>query len=102
MIEQVMPKPSKGSKTKRETKETFSFNDPNAHHVLLVGDFTDWEDNALPMKKQKNGTWKATVTLEPGTYEYRFLVDGVWQDDIDCPERRPNGFGAENCIREVI
>src|SRR3954453_18575346 len=79
MIEQVMPKPkaatARGSKTK---KETFSFNDAEAQSVSLVGDFTDWEQNAIPLKKGKNGAWKATVSLEPGVYEYRFLVDGEW------------------------
>ena len=100
MIEQVMPKAAKGSK-KRESKETFTFTDGSAQNVLLAGDFTDWEDHAVPMKKQKNGAWKATVTLEPGTYEYRFLVDGQWRDDAECTERRPNGMGAENCVREV-
>jgi 1,4-alpha-glucan branching enzyme len=101
MIEQVLPKTNKAPKGKKQSTETFSFNDPNAQNVALAGDFTDWEDNAIPMKKQKNGSWKATVSLEPGTYEYRFLVDGQWQDDMDCPDRRPNAFGAENCIRQV-
>jgi 1,4-alpha-glucan branching enzyme len=98
MIEQVMPKTARASKTK---KETFSYTDANAQTVSLVGDFTDWERSAIPMKKGKNGTWKATVTLSPGAYEYRFLVDGEWQNDQECPNRRQNGFGAENCIREV-
>lgn len=98
MIEQVMPKTARGSKTK---KENFSYTNPSAQSVSLVGDFTDWERNAIPMKKQKDGTWKATATLSPGTYEYRFLVDGEWQNDQDCQNRRQNGFGAENCIREV-
>ncbi|MDB6029890.1 MAG: hypothetical protein JWM16_228 [Verrucomicrobiales bacterium] len=100
MIEQVMVKPNaaRGSKTK---KETFSYNDAQAQSVSLVGNFTDWEQNAVPLKKQKNGAWKATVPLEPGVYEYRFLVDGEWHNDQECQNRRLNSFGAENCIREV-
>jgi 1,4-alpha-glucan branching enzyme len=100
MIEQAMPKPrtARGTKSK---KETFAYNDSNAQSVSLVGDFTDWEQNAIPLKKQKNGVWKATVSLEPGNYEYRFLVDGEWRNDQECQNRRPNTFGAENCIREV-
>jgi len=101
MIEQVMQKTTKGGKAKIESKETFTFNDSNARIVLLAGDFTNWEENAIPMKKQKNGLWKATVSMDPGTYEYRFMVDGQWRDDQECPDRRPNSFGAENCIREV-
>lgn len=101
MIEQVMPAPktARGTKTK---KETFSYTEPNAQNVSLVGDFTDWEQNAVPLKKQKNGTWKATISLAPGVYEYRFLVDGEWRNDQECQSRRPNSFGEENCIREVL
>ncbi|HEY0455764.1 MAG TPA: isoamylase early set domain-containing protein [Verrucomicrobiae bacterium] len=89
------------AKAGKAKKETFSFESSNAESIMLVGDFTDWERNAVPLKRQKNGTWKATVTLEPGTYEYRFIVDGEWQDDPNCPTRRANSFGAMNCVREV-
>ena len=41
------------------------------------------------------------MPLEPGVHEYRFLVDGQWRDDEHCPERKPNGLGALNCVREV-
>ena len=52
-------------------------------------------------RKAADGSWKAVVALEEGEHEYRFLVDGQWQDDADCPTRRPNGFGQQNCIRTV-
>ena len=83
------------------SKESFTYFAPTADNVMLVGDFTEWEQNPIALKKQKDGTWKATVPLEPGEHQYRFLVDGQWQDDEQCPERRPNGFGQQNCIRQV-
>jgi 1,4-alpha-glucan branching enzyme len=82
-------------------KETFSYVQPNARNVMLVGNFTDWEQHPIELKKQKDGTWRTTVTLEPGEYEYRFLVDGEWRDDATCPMRKPNPFGEANCVREV-
>jgi len=45
--------------------------------------------------------WKKTISLPPGRYEYRLLVDGQWQDDPQCPLRQPNQFGGENCVCEV-
>ncbi|MEO8429436.1 MAG: isoamylase early set domain-containing protein [Verrucomicrobiota bacterium] len=81
--------------------ETFSYLAPEARSVMLTGDFTDWEQNPVPLKKQKSGTWKTTVSLEPGTHEYRFLVDGEWSDDPGCLMRVKNPFGAENCVRTV-
>ena len=82
-------------------KESFTYFAPSADNVMLVGDFTEWEQNPISLKKQKDGTWKATVPLEPGEHQYRFLVDGQWQDDQECSDKRPNGFGQQNCIRQV-
>jgi 1,4-alpha-glucan branching enzyme len=82
-------------------KESFTYFAPTAENVELVGDFTGWEEKPITLKKQKDGTWKATVPLEPGTHEYRFKVDGQWQNDETCPKRRLNAFGQENCVREV-
>jgi 1,4-alpha-glucan branching enzyme len=87
--------------TKPEIKENFSFFAPEAQSVELVGSFTNWENNPIALKKSKDGNWKATVALEPGTYEYRFKVDGQWRNDPDCPGRLTNPYGEENCIREV-
>jgi len=83
-------------------RQTFSLERPGAAKVQLVGDFSDWEKNPIDLKKQKNGLWKATVSLEPGKYQYRFVVDGCWQDDPTCPARVPNPFGEANCVREVL
>ncbi len=88
------PKPAK-------RKVNFFFTDPAAQNVVLVGDFSGWEQGPIPMKKQKDGVWKTSVSLAIGTYEYRFLVDGRWCDDPQCLTRLPNPFGAENCVRIV-
>lgn len=82
-------------------KETFSFFEPGAMEVKLVGDFTGWEQNPIDLKRQKDGAWKATVPLEPGPHEYRYLVDGQWRDDPQCQSRRANPYGQANCVREV-
>jgi 1,4-alpha-glucan branching enzyme len=82
-------------------KITFSLHAPNARSVALAGSFDGWEQNPVPLKRQKNGLWKTTLALGPGTYEYRFLVDGQWCDDPECSSRVPNPFGAENCVRVV-
>jgi 1,4-alpha-glucan branching enzyme len=53
------------------------------------------------MKKDKKGIWKATVSLKPGRYEYRFLVDGNWENDPSCAGCVSNEFGSKNCVRIV-
>ena len=87
--------------TTTKKKETFEVIEPNASAVLLAGDFTDWEQCPVPLKRQKDGTWKATVPLAPGAHQYRFLVDGQWRADAKCAQRAANPFGSDNCVRQV-
>jgi 1,4-alpha-glucan branching enzyme len=86
---------------KGKKKVTFSYQAPGAKTVLLAAEFTAWDQAPLPLKKDKTGCWKKTVTLAPGRYEYRLLVDGQWQDDPQCSERHPNQFGGQNCVVNV-
>jgi 1,4-alpha-glucan branching enzyme len=79
-------------------KVTFSYNAPAALTVLLAGDFTGWNEAPLSLKKDKSGIWKTTISLPPGRYEYRLVVDGEWKDDPQCTTRQPNQFGGENCV----
>jgi 1,4-alpha-glucan branching enzyme len=53
------------------------------------------------MKKDKKGIWKATVSLAPGRYQYRFLIDGRWENDPACSDFVSNDFGTTNCVRIV-
>ncbi len=86
----------KQKSTKQKT--TFSLAAPAAGTVLLAGDFTGWAQAPVTMKKLKGGVWQAVVSLAPGRYEYRFLVDGQWADDPGCNLRQSNQFGGENCV----
>ncbi len=49
---------------------------PHAKTVTLMGDFNDWDPDALPLKRQLDGSWTAQVTLGHGHHHYQFLVDG--------------------------
>ena len=79
-------------------KITFSFLAPEAQSVQVAGDFTGWQQSPLTLKKSKSGLWKKTISLAPGRYQYRLLVDGQWRDDPNCTKRYPNEFGGENCV----
>ncbi len=87
--------------TSSKKKVTFSLQAPDASSVLLAGDFTGWDAQALPLARQKSGVWKKVVSLAPGRYEYRFLVDGQWVDDPASTEQSTNPFGGSNCVRVV-
>ncbi len=82
-------------------KVTFSILAPQAQSVFLAGSFNAWAKDATALRKLKNGLWKATVSLEPGRHEYRFVVDGEWTDDPMCDNRVATPFGSSNGVREV-
>ena len=41
------------------------------------------------------------LMLAPGTYQYRYIVDGVWQEDPSNPEQLQNFSGGFNSILHV-
>jgi 1,4-alpha-glucan branching enzyme len=79
-------------------KAVFSFTAPDAQTVQLAGDFNSWDPAVNPLKKSAKGVWKINLNLSPGRYEYRFLVDGTWQNDPQCSAHVANPFGEENCL----
>lgn len=81
-----MPITKQFLKSKPECKVTFVLTADEvgqAENVALVGDFNDWNHEACPMKKQKDGGFKANVTLPLGaSYKFRYVADGQrWIND---------------------
>jgi 1,4-alpha-glucan branching enzyme len=54
----------------------------DAQRVILSGDFNNWSQTELPMKK-KNGYWVKVLELPGGKHHYKFIVDGEWITDPD-------------------
>lgn len=76
----------------------------DATEGLLLGDFNNWlEEAGVKLKKQKDGSLKASINLEPGTYQYRyFLNDGRWVNDGNAGGYNFVGeFGVDNCVISV-
>lgn len=92
---------SKSSGNGKAHLQTFALRSPGATEVQLVGDFTQWQLNPIPLQKERDGMWTTKVELTPGVYHYRFKVDGEWRDDPECTRREPNPFGGENMMRQV-
>lgn len=69
----------------------------------LVGDFNDWNANATPMKRLKNGTFTVTLTLRRNEkYQFRYFLDGVrWENDWKADKHVPKGYGSENSVVAV-
>ncbi len=85
----------------KDNPQTFTLSAPTAASVMLLGDFTQWEQSPIRLCRRADGLWRADVSLAPGTHRYRFLVDGQWRDDPDCAVRVPNPFGSQDCVCQV-
>jgi len=79
----------------------FRMEAPEAKAVQLAGDFTEWEKSPLDLVQSYDGTWFTIVPLLPGTYSYRFIVDGQWLDDPHSTHHVPNPFGSEDAVMSV-
>lgn len=66
--------------------------------VSVAGEFSQWD--LLPMVR-RNGVFQASVRLVPGTYQYKFVVDGQWVNDPACGESVPNGLGSTNSVVRI-
>lgn len=90
-----------------QARETvFRVHAPGARSVHLVGTFNDWEPSAHSMEEGAEGEWVLSVPLDPGRYEYKFIVDGAWccdpaADDAAVPGCVPNALGSYNLSLEV-
>jgi len=79
-------------------KAEFTVTAPDAHRVLLTGDFNNWSPVTTPMLKRTNGTWAVTLQLAPGWYQYKFVVDGKWVTDPKNTEQVEDGYGSKNSV----
>ncbi|MCG6881494.1 MAG: isoamylase early set domain-containing protein [Deltaproteobacteria bacterium] len=98
----VSKKKMSGQKTPAKRRRvTVNFEAPDAESVLLMGDFNQWNEKKHPMKKGANGIWEKIIVVQPGRYEYRFLVDGRWHNDPANEKICSNCFGSNNNILEI-
>lgn len=67
--------------------------------VLLTGSFAGWAAEppgaTVMADADGDGTFEATLALEPGDYQYKYVVDGVWRHDPAAPTA-DDGLGGLN------
>jgi chromosome partitioning protein len=88
------------SESPREVE--ISFRDGEARDVRVAGDFNGW----VPDKDVRSSlavagserVWTKRLTLPPGRYRYRYLVDGEWREDPTNPEHTPAPLGGRHSL----
>lgn len=68
-----------------------------ADEVLLSGSFNAWSTSQYSMQRTKTG-WEYRLSLPPGKYFYKFIVDGTWFNDPANFNKEGDGFRGNNSV----
>lgn len=74
---------------------------PNSGAVDLVGSFNDWKLGKNSLKRDKNGVWSTKLKLKPGSYEYKYVYDGMSYEPDPDRQQVPGPFGSANNLLVV-
>ena len=74
---------------------------PGAKKVCVAGSFNGWKPEQMPLAPMGNGRWVGDLAINPGKYEYLFVVDGQWLPDPNAKESVQNPFGGKNSVLTV-
>ncbi len=69
----------------------------------VSGDFCAWavdpDHGAFALTKGNDGAWTGTRQFAPGTYQYKFVIDGtMWIPDPNDANVVDDGFGGHNSL----
>jgi hypothetical protein len=70
-----------------------------ADRVALCGEFNDWSLESISLARGDDRAWRVTVPLAPGTYRYKFLLDGeTWENGTDADRYEENAYGTQDSV----
>ena len=80
---------------------TFLLEDEPVKVVAVAGSFNEWLPDKQLVDKNGDGIYTGMMMLEPGVYEYKFVVNGEWRLDDRNPNFKPNDVGSLNSVLVV-
>ena len=94
--------PPSATKTVPEGKLVkFVFSAIRANSISVAGTFNNWTPGVLELRKDLVGIWRGSLRLKPGTYQYRYCVDGKWVNDPCARNTVLYEFGTYYTVLEV-
>jgi hypothetical protein len=83
-------------------EKRFRYYGPDAISVKIGGDFNNWNPtDEFLMERDEYGMWTKHLSLRPGTYQYKFFVDGEWIEDLNNTNYIADAFGGNNSVLEI-
>jgi hypothetical protein len=89
-----------GAEAERTVDVVFSLPaETQADRVALCGEFNDWSLDSISLARGDDRTWRVTVPLAPGTYRYKFLLDGeTWENGTEADRYEENAYGTQDSV----
>ena len=85
-----------------EKSVTFTVHAESGKTVYLAGTFNNWDPTGKKMLEKKgNGVYSVAIKLAPGTYQYKFVIDGTWCADPENRDFVQNDHGTLNSVITV-
>ncbi|HEY9197779.1 MAG TPA: AAA family ATPase [Gammaproteobacteria bacterium] len=92
---------ARGMRLPTPREVVLNFQDLECRRLQIAGDFNGWiPDNGVETR-QIAGHWQKVLRVPEGAYEYRVIIDGIWQQDPTNPCEVPNSLGGNNSLLRV-
>jgi chromosome partitioning protein len=86
-------------KLQEEREILFKVEAPEGAVVQIAGDFNEWVPESLEFtESQGRPLWHKTISLRPGSYAYKYLVDGRWIADPTNESTTEDAYGGVNSL----
>jgi len=74
--------------------------------AVVAGTFNGWAPDVAsggwPLEDgDGDNVWTATHVLDPGEYQYKFVINGDWRQDPANPNTVPDGYGDFNSVLTI-
>lgn len=86
----------------KTVRVNFSVRAEKGSRVFLAGSFNDWNPTSKEMSDKNNdGVYTIAISLAPGAYQYKYVIDGTWCADPECADWVQNEHGTLNSVKLV-
>jgi len=93
--------PASGPDAETDNLKEVVFRFDKSRRVQIAGEFNNWIPDKNVETEIQDGFLRKILRVSPGGYEYRLIIDGVWQQDPANPEAIPNNMGEYNSLLNV-
>jgi len=80
----------------------FDIDAPANADVRIAGDFNNWTPEVCSFQEALNEPrWQKKYSLKPGTYRYKYLLNGEWISDPSNDRKTDDAFGGINSLINI-